>query len=155
MQYLSKICHDPVQDRMYLGVWTENHPYPGGGWEQMNGGSELMRFDSWSTSPKLVWQRSIVPPAGSPSKAAPSWSFEAEHAFIGFSWKQDQVAVDVWRLSDGVRLGRLVPTADIGSATGWFDMQDSIQTHRRKDGTYLIFGEECHMAKGIYWMWKP
>jgi hypothetical protein len=140
---------------MYLGVWTEARPFPGGGWEQMNGGSELMCFDTWSKTPTLAWQRHHDLPAGSHSKAPASWSFEADHAFIGFTWKDDMVAVDVIQLSDGARLGRLLPTAEIGSRTGWFDMQDSIQSHRRKDGTYLIFGEEVFMAKGIYWMWKP
>jgi hypothetical protein len=60
------------------------------------------------------------------------------------------MALDVIRLSDGKRQGRLLPTADIGGTTGWLDMNDGIQSHRRKDGTYIVFMEEVWMAKGIF-----
>ncbi len=155
ISHLSKIFYDAAQDRMYLGVWTPNHPHPGGGWEQMDVGAELQRFDSWTTAPKLAWKTSLIPPEGLIGKAPKAWSFEAEYVFIGSTWQHEQMAVDVIRLSDGKRQGRLLPTADIGGATGWLDMNDGIQSHRRKDGTYIVFLEEVWMAKGIFFQWRP
>jgi hypothetical protein len=65
------------------------------------------------------------------------------------------VAVDVIRLSDGKRQGRLLPTADIGGTTGWLDMNDGIQSRRRQDGTYVVFLEEQVTAKGVFFQWRP
>ena len=152
---LSKLFYDAAQDRMYLGVWTPAHPHPGGGWEQMDVGAELQRFDNWTTAPKLAWKTTLIPPEGLIGKAPKAWSFEADYAFIGSTWQHEQMAVDVIRLSDGQRQGRLLPTADIGGTTGWLDMNDGIQSHRRKDGTYIVFMEEVWMAKGIFFQWRP
>lgn len=156
IRHLSKMHYDAAQDRMYLGVWTSAHPYPGGGWEQMEAGAELQRFDRWTTSPRLAWKTSLVPPEGVVIRNSPkAWSFEADYAFLGSTWRRDQMAVDVIRLSDGQRQGRLLPTADIGGATGGLDMNDGIQSHRRQDGTYVIFLEEHAMAKGVFFQWRP
>ena len=54
-----------------------------------------------------------------------------------------------------MRVGRLLPTADLGGVTGWIDMNDAVQSHRRKDGSYLVTCEEVWMAKGLFWLWKP
>jgi hypothetical protein len=34
-------------------------------------------------------------------------------------------------------------------------MNDAVQSHRRADGTYVVFAEEVWMAKGLYFLWKP
>lgn len=155
IRQLSKLNYDPANDRMYIGAWTDEHPFPGGGWEQMCCGAVLLRFDDWSKQPRLVWQNSILPPEGSIGKALKAWSFEQDYAFVAHSWQQEREAVEVYRLADGKRVGRLLPTAEIGETTGWIDMNDAVQSHRRADGTYVIFAEEVWMAKGIYWLWKP
>ena len=152
---VSKLSYDALNDRLYLGCYTKAHPFPGGGWEQMSTGPVLQRFDAWTTSPKLAWERLLVPPEGLVGNSPKSWSFESEYAFVAYTWKHEQLAVDVWRLSDGVRVGRLLPTADIGGVTGWIDMNDGVQSHRRKDGSYLVTCEEVWMAKGLFWLWKP
>jgi hypothetical protein len=142
---------------MYIGAWTTDHPFPGGGWEQMNCGAVLLRFDHWSSQPTLAWRTSIIPPEGmvAISKAPKAWSFQTDYAFIAYTWQSQCEAVDVYRLSDGKRMGRLLPTAEIGDTTGWIDMNDAVQSHRRADGTYVVFIEEDSMAKGLYWLWKP
>jgi len=157
IQYLSKLHYDPATDRMYLGVWTKQHPFPGGGWEQMSTGPVLQRFDGWSRegAPRLAWETVITPPEGLFGKVPKAWSLEVEHGFVGYTWKNDQIAVDVYRLSDGVRVGRLLPTSEIGGVTGWLDMNDGVQSHRRADGTYAVFVEEVWMAKCLYFLWKP
>lgn len=156
IRHLSKMHHDAAQDRMYLGVWTNAQPHPGRGWEQMEVGAELQRYDQWSTNPRLAWKTSLIPPEGVINWHSPkAWSFEADYAFLGSIWRQDQVAVDVIRLSDGKRQGRLLPTTDIGGTTGWLDMNDGIQSHRRADGTYVIFLEEHVKAKGVFFQWRP
>lgn len=155
IQNLSKVYYDTVTDRMFVGAWTKEHPFPGGGWEQMSCGPVLIRFDTWSKKPTMAWSTVIVPPEGQIGSCPKSWSFERDHVFVGSTWQHEQVAVDVYHMVDGKRLGRLLPTAEIGGVTGWFDMNDSIQSHKRTDGSYMVFGEECWMAKGIYWVWKP
>ena len=153
---VSKLTYDPLNDRMYLGCFTTAHPFPGGGWEQMNTGPVLQRLDHWSTpTPTLAWERLLTPPEGIVNGNPKAWSFEQDYAFVAYSWKHEQLAVDVWRLSDGVRIGRLLPTAEIGGVTGWIDMNDAVQSHRRNDGSYLICAEEVWMAKGLVWNWKP
>ncbi len=155
IQVVSKLSYDALNDRLYLGCFTKDHSFKGGGWEQMATGPVLQRFDAWTTAPKLAWERLLVPPEGLVGGTPKAWSFEAEHAFVASTWKHEQLAVDVWRLSDGMRVGRLLPTADIGGVTGWIDMNDAVQSHRRKDGSYLVTCEEVWMAKGLFWLWKP
>lgn len=155
IRQLSKLGYDPANDRMYIGAWTDDHPYPGGGWEQMDTGAVMLRFDSWSQQPALVWRTCIIPPEGLISKVPKAWSLEADYGFIAYSWQQEREAVDVYRLADGKRVGRLLPTAEVGETTGWIDMNDAVQSHRRADGTYVVCAEEVWMAKGLYWLWKP
>ncbi len=156
IRHLSKMFYDAARDRMYLGVWTSSHPHPNRGWEQMEAGAELQRFDSWSIRPTLAWKTSMIPPEGIINWHSPkAWSFEADHVFLGSVWRQEQSAVDVIRLSDGKREGRLLPTGDIGGTTGWLDMNDGLQSHRRRDGTYVVFLEEHTRAKGVYFQWRP
>jgi len=157
IQKLSKLNYDPVNDRMYIGAWTDDHPFPGGGWEQMACGAVLLRFDNWSKEPMLAWRQVIVPPEGmmGDGKSPKAWSFETDYAFIAYTWQFEREAVDVYQLSDGKRVGRLLPSAEVGDTTGWIDMNDGVQTHRRADGTYVVFAEEVWMAKGLYWLWKP
>jgi hypothetical protein len=155
IKHLSKLTYDAEKDRMYLAVWTQKHPFPGGGWEQMSVGPVVQCFENWSKSPKLAWEQDVIPPEGLLGKAPKAWSFESDYGFIAYTWKQEQIAVDAYRLSDGKRMGRLLPTADIGGVTGWIDMNDAVQTHRRADGTYVVFAEEVWMAKGLYFLWKP
>jgi len=155
LEKASKIAYDPEQDRMYIGAWSTEHPFPGGGWEQMNTGPVLFRFDTWSKQPTLAWSRVIIPPEGIIGAVPKAWSLERDHLFIASTWKHEQLAVDVWRLADGERVGRLLPTADIAGVTGWIDMNDAVQTHRRADGTYIICVEEVWMAKGLVFLWKP
>ncbi len=155
LRQLSKLNYDPVGDRMYIGAWTDEHPFPGGGWEQMSCGAELLRFDHWSSTPHLAWRSVLLPPEGEVSTSPKAWSFEEDYAFVASTWQSEAIAVDVYRLADGKRIGRLLPTADVGCTTGWLDMNDGVQTHKRADGTYLIFAEEVWMAKGLFWQWKP
>jgi hypothetical protein len=155
LEKASKIAYDPEQDRMYIGAWTKEHPFPGGGWEQMSIGPVVLRYDDWSKMPTLAWSRVVIPPEGVIGTVPKTWSLERDHLFIASTWRHEQLAVDVWRLADGERLGRLLPTADIGGVTGWIDMNDAVQTHRRADGTYLVCVEEVWMAKGLVFVWKP
>ncbi len=155
IQYLSKLTYDPTHDRMVIGAWTTEHPFTGGGWEQMSVGPAIQCFDHWSTTPTLSWEtdkNGILP--DSPSKQQKAWSLEGDYLFCAYTRKFDQLAVDVYRTADGAYLGMLLPTAEIGS-TGWIDMNDAVQTRRRADGTYVIFVEEVWMAKGVYFLWKP
>jgi len=123
----------------------------------MSTGPVLQRFDGWSRegAPRFAWETVITPPEGLIGKVPKAWSLEVEHGFVGYTWKNDQIAVDVYRLSDGVRVGRLLPTSEIGGVTGWLDMNDGVQSHRRADGTYAVFVEEVWMAKCLYFLWKP
>lgn len=157
IQYLSKLHYDAATDRMYLGVWTKSHPFPGGGWEQMSVGAVMQRFDSWSKVPKFVWETTVMA-EGLLGRDPGCWSIETDYGFIAYTLRRDgvdRIAVDVYRLSDGVRIGRFLPTVEVGSVTGWIDMNDAVQSHRRADGTYVVFIEEDWMAKGIYYLWKP
>ena len=158
IQQLSKLNYDPANDRMYLGAWTDDHPFPGGGWEQMTTGSVLLRFDHWSKHPDLVWRSVILPPegmvTGAPSPKA--WSFEQDYAFVAYSWQHEQLAVDVWRPdATACASDACCPPPTSVASTGWIDMNDAVQSHRRADGTYVVFAEEVWMAKGLYWLWKP
>ncbi len=155
IERVSKLSYDAANDRMYLGCFTKDRPFTGGGWEQMSTGPVLQRFDGWSKEPKLAWESLLVPPEGIVGSNPKAWSFEPDHAFVAYTWKHEQLAVDVWRLSDGIRVGRLLPTADIGGVTGWIDMNDGVQSHRRQDGSYLVCAEEVWMAKGLFWLCKP
>ncbi len=155
IQRVAKLAYDPANDRLYLGCWTTDHPFKGGGWGQMNTGPVLQRFDAWSTAPKLSWERLLVPPKGCKNGLPKAWSFETAYAFVASTWQHEQLAIDVWRLDDGVRVGRLLPTADLGGVTGWIDINNAVQSQLRKDGSYVVTCEEVWMAKGLFWVWKP
>ncbi len=152
---LSKLSYDAVNDCLYLGVWTRKHPFPGGGWEQMSVGPVVQCYANWSTAPKLRWETVVVPPEGLKGKVPKAWSIEPDYTFIGYTWKHKKLAVDIYDNRNGKRVGRLLPTQEIGGVTGWIDMNDGIQTHKRADGTYVVFTEEVWMAKGLYFLWQP
>ena len=155
LQNLSKLHYDPATDRMYIGGFTQKHPYPGGGWEQMSVGLALQCYADWSKTPRLIWEQDqwgLIPE--SISKIPKAWAFAGDYLFVSYTRKNTQIAVDVFNANDGKRLGMLLSTPTVGDV-GWTDMNDCLQATKLKDGRYVVFSEEVMMGKNLYWIWKP
>jgi hypothetical protein len=155
IQQVSKLWYDAGHDRLYLGVYTAAQPKKANGWEQQDCGTVLQRFDDWSKTPKQAWSTVILPPTIFNHSIPRAWAFAGDYCFIGYTRQAEQAVVDVIRLTDGARLGSLTPTAEVGSVTGWLDMNDGVSAIRRADGGYLVFMEEDWMSKNLFWQWRP
>jgi hypothetical protein len=132
--------YDPALDVMYLTGQTRDRPIRGGEWG--TAGTVVVRYDDWSTKPRLRYRTDL------PYQADKLFmvSFHvAGDLFFTVDCKQAHVSVHDNRT--GKFLGTMQPGPEVGRESGWVDFCDALRATRLKNGSYLVFVEEDWKAK--------
>ncbi len=157
-----RMVYDDKNDRMFLGGFTKDNPDPKGAWGLV--GTEVIRYDNWSRSPRLV-SRSKLPfktwEGGAPNAMIMPKAMDVagDYIFVVYVWEDGQrgarPAVKVFNHKDGKFVGNLRPGRAIGAKHGWVDIPYAISAMRRANGEYVVLVEEDGFAKLTMYRWKP
>lgn len=135
----------PETDTMYLTGQTPDHAMTGGEWG--SAGSVLVRFDNWSTTPKMVYRVNLPYEAGKIFMV----SFHVA-GDLCFFVDCRQANVYVYDKRDGRFLGKMKPGPEVAGESGWVDFRDGLRATRLKNGNYLVFVEEDWKGKSIAYL---
>jgi hypothetical protein len=146
----------------------------------INTGPTLAVFDRWHSRPALRWlkripyyQSATFQPVHEDVTGA-DIDEEGEYVFVAYGIKDYSVKylmpgdtrlpsrydgtngwVRVYRKSDGECIGRCVPGPELNHESGWIDIQEGLNVHRRASGEYLILVEEDWKNRNILYRWCP
>jgi hypothetical protein len=88
---------------------------------------------------------------------------EADYIFLAATASSPR-AIHVYRVSDGIRIGRIVPGPEVAGDVniggewgrhGWIDMVWGVQALKRQNGSYVILLEDDMNAKNNLYTWYP
>jgi sugar lactone lactonase YvrE len=142
---LERLKYFPQTDVMYVGGYTSARPKSGSEWGKV--GTEIVRYDNWSTTRKMRW-RVVLPynPTANPVKLIQSMDVAGDRLFaVDFI----TAVVSVYDTATGALLTQLTPGPEVSSESGWVDIPHGIRAYRRANGEYLVFVEEDFKAKVI------
>ncbi|MBW3623094.1 MAG: DUF4038 domain-containing protein, partial [Armatimonadetes bacterium] len=157
---VKRIRYDPKADVLYLGGTTTEHANQH--WKPM--GPVIARYDGFlrSKEPKPTWQ--IVAPyekGSSGHSSCEPMGFDAagEYLFVPYTGASKDLGfstghIEVFRASDGSRVGAMEPTPEIGEI-GLQDIRECLSARLRPNGEYLVFLEEDWKAKILMYRWNP
>lgn len=137
---LQRVHYVADEDVMYLGGYTLDRPHNGRDWGQI--GTEILRFDRWSTQPTLRWRLAL--PYDSDRGVFPkSMDIVGDLLFVGFLQNSE---IRAYRLEDASYVGSLHPGPEVHFQSGWLDTPWSIRAHKLGED-YFVFAEEVWKAK--------
>lgn len=140
------------KDIMFLGGYTTDRPKTGS--ESNIVGTEVLRYDNWSTSPTLK-SRCIVPYDGSVySNCSKSMTVSPDGKFV-FSVKHLGSPVTVFDTETGSEIGTITSGSETGGRSGNNDLAFAIRSYKRTTSEYIILVEEDERAKIIMYRWTP
>ena len=140
---IRRTLYDAATDTMWLMGWTSAHPSQGGWW--VNGGSEIARYNNWSSTRTQAFQITL------PNGAGVSYP-----DVTGISWAKDYLFVAthldpkvlVYSAATGAYVTTLAPTG-VGSV-GNTDTADAIKAYYKADtGEYIVLVEDDGSAKTL------
>jgi hypothetical protein len=132
----------PDTDTMYLSGQTKDRPISRGEWG--TAGTVIVRYDSWSKTPRLRYRIDLPYVGDRQFIVAVAYAGELAFAVDGKS-----AEVFVYGLRDGSAVGSMKPGTEVHGESGWVDFRDGIRALRRKDGAYLVFVEEDYKGKSL------
>ncbi|MEC4815132.1 MAG: hypothetical protein SAK29_17930 [Scytonema sp. PMC 1069.18] len=151
---LRRIEYFPETDTMYLSGFTRERPAPYDDAKVV--GSELVRFDNWGQGNRNSSWRTALPVDKRPSENQTiypaSLSVAGDYVFVA-TVKTRQVYV--YTTSTGAQVDILTPDPNIEAEAGWIDIPYGVRAFRRSDGEYIVFLEEDHRAKVLFFRWRP
>jgi hypothetical protein len=152
-----KLEYYPASDRMYLAGFTSDYPAPG---DAAGGlGTEVIRYDNWSTgSPSMRWRIRVPLTDTTAAMSASNMPDGAGMSVCGdylFIVSGRNRLAWVYSVATGTRVGEILPGPEIGSSYGWVDIPYGIRAFKRSSGEYTIFVEDDANAKVIMYRWCP
>ncbi len=132
----------PETDTMYVTGQAPDHAMSGGEWG--TAGSVLVRYDHWSTTPKIAYRVDL--PYEAEKLFMVSFHVAGDLCFFVDSRKAN---VYVYDNRDGRFLGKMKPGPEVSGESGWVDFRDGLRATRLQDGSYLVFVEEDAKGKSI------
>lgn len=158
---LTRASYDSATDVMILTGYTTARPRANStSVEWGNLGTEIMRFDNWSTTANTnartpVWRTgAALPYVGATGFDQAIWmrSIDVAGDYI-FAITARTAQTYVLRKSDGAIVDVLSPGPEVAGRSGWIDQVNGINARQRADGEYLVFAEEVEDAKVLMYRW--
>ena len=148
---LRRIEYIPETDTMYLSGFTKELPATRDNAKWY--GSELVRYDNWSTkNPRLRWRLQVpYNPQANPELLTASMSVAGDYVFL-VTFKTAEVYI--YRADTGKLVKTLKPGKEVAGESGWIDIPYGIRAVSRKNGEYLVFVEEDWKGKVIFYRLK-
>jgi hypothetical protein len=143
--FLLRAIYVPETDTMYLSGRTPERSTT----DKRNFGmvgSDLIRYDQWSTArPRMRW-RIILPQWETFMGGAASMCVEAERVFVVMGRSAE---VRVHDTKTGAYLGSMYPGPEVHGQSGWIDIRNAIHARKLTNGDYLVIVEEDAKAKNL------
>ena len=144
-QALERIKYFPGTDVMYVSGYTSENPKNGDEWGIV--GTEIVRYDNWSTTKKVRWRITLpYAPKADPFVLIKAMDVAGDRVFAVDSKK---AIVYVYNAATGSLVTKLTPGPEVAGESGWIDIPYGLRAYRRKNGEYLVFVEEDWKAKVI------
>jgi hypothetical protein len=142
---LTRIKYFPETDVMYLGGYTTERPKTGEEWGIV--GTEIIRYDNWSTKRKLRWRTALpYAPSADPKLMIKVMDVAGDRVFAGDVTKAEVYVYDAKR---GTLLTKLAPGPEVAKQSGWIDTPYGLRAFKRENGEYILFVEEDLYGKII------
>lgn len=154
---LERIKYFPETDTLYLGGYTSDRPKVGSEFGII--GTEIIRYDNWSTTRNLRY-RIFLP--YEPSVKIPvvtrAMDISGNKIFAVTSTAnantKGKADVNVYDARNGALVTTLSPGSEVYSETGWVDIPYGLRAYQRSNGEYAVFVEEDAKAKTIMYRVK-
>ncbi len=149
---LCRIEYEPVTDTMWIAGFTTAKPNVGNNWGLV--GSEIVRYDNWSAGNRTANLRIAIPynSTSNPQIFSKSMALAGDYVFVVEVF---DAQVHVYNRNTGVKAGIITPGPEVGSDSGWVDVDNGIRAKLRPNGEYLIFVEEDAFGKVLMYRWTP
>jgi len=125
-------------------------------------GYDITRVDIWEnwSGPSRKKIRSVTMPTRNSlgdgrQVTADKDYFYITYLIIGGPKTGKQGEINVYKISDGSFVGYITPGPEIGSASGWIDMNTPTKVHVTPTGKRIITTEEDEVGKIIVYEWCP
>jgi hypothetical protein len=149
---LERIKYFPETDVMYLAGYTVERPNLDGDWGLV--GTEIVRYDNWSTSKNVRWRLALpYDPAAEPK--AMDVAGERVFAVTSKTGEARAIEVYVYNAATGALVSKLSPGPEVSRESGWVDIPYGLRAYRRSNGEYLVFVEENSKGKVIMYRLPP
>jgi sugar lactone lactonase YvrE len=144
---VERVEYDSDTDTMYLSGYTTDHPIGNGYWGQV--GTEIARYDKWSTGNRNPRWRIVLPYDPANWRTIKAMAVAGQRVFAGIAASSPTENVYVYDANTGASLGQLLPGSEVGGAMGWIDGAQNVRAYQRSNGEYLVWVEEDAWNKVI------
>jgi hypothetical protein len=142
---IERVKYTAQTDTLYLSGYTSQNPIGSGYWGQA--GTEIVRYDNWSSGNRTPRWRIVLPYNPSTSSTIKAISVAGQRVFAGLLASGPTQNVYVYDAATGASVGQLVPGPEVQSNMGWIDGSHNLQAYQRANGEYLVFEEEVAWEK--------
>jgi hypothetical protein len=154
---VQRIEYDAATDVMYLAGWTVDHPRPPTAETLKLIGSEVLRYDNWSTDDRSLRWRLVVPflqagPRFTDQFTQISMSVAGDYLFTA---EMAEGTIRAYRTIDAALVQEWNAGPEVGGKVGALDLPDALNAHRRADGSYDIFVQDVSGLKVMHYQWVP
>ncbi len=150
---LCRIEYEPATDTMWVaGYTTTNTNQSTQYWGQI--GREIVRYNNWSTGNRTANLRITIPydVQSNPAVTIKAMALAGDYVF---AVEARLAIIHVYNRDTGVKVGIISPGPEVGSKSGWVDVDHGIRVKHRSNGEYLIFVEEDGFGKVMMYRWAP
>ena len=142
-QQLLRLKYFPETDTMYLGGYTTERPQTGQEWGIV--GTEIIRYDNWSTTAKIRWRIALpYNPEANPMVIIKAMDVVGNRVFAGDS---RTAQIYVYDASTGALVTKLAPGPEVAQESGWLDIPYALRAFQHRNGEFLVLVEEVWKAK--------
>jgi hypothetical protein len=141
---IKRAIYDAASDTLFVMGWTVAHPNPNKWW--VDAGSEIARYNHWSTTPRLAYQVALPnsPELSYPDitgiSVANDYIFLAHHA-------PNQLLI--YNAAAGSFVATITPGPEVGGV-GNSDTANSLNAYYKADtGEYVVLVEDDNSAKTV------
>jgi hypothetical protein len=146
---IERIKYISSTDTMYLSGYTQTHPYINVPQDFGLAGTEIVRYDNWSTNHTNPHARIVLPYDPANSRYIKNWDVAGTMAFASIVRSYTGEDVHAYSTDTGVELGQPVPGPEVYQTMGWTDASHTTRAFQRNNGEYLVWVEDDAYAKVI------
>ncbi len=139
---LKRVIYFPETDTMILSSWSVT--------ADRDAGDRVTRFNNWSRGNRTAAWDIKIP-------RATAITAEGDYMFVAYGGLGNDLEsgkIDVYRLGDGIKIGRIHAGPEVMSIEGAMDIPYGVSAYKRPNGEYLIFEEDDWHAKLLLYRWQ-
>lgn len=143
-------------DSVFISGFTADRPNPYGDAAWTTSGTEIIRYDDWSSKPRLRWRIPIA--EATPTTHRPcGFAVAGDRAFVAYGI--DDRGIRVWDARTGETIGLLEPDGSINPSLSMCRRLQPLTAWARRNGEILLFaGDPVHAKVTLFRLppaWRP